>query len=120
MTDETQQRDQIEVEGFGGKFKASPDSIARTIAAIGTFLLLACVLYWEAMHGRPAMIDRMNAGWRESDERHQKILIEQQEKADARLDRLVERHAEAIGSLRDAIQNRKVAGQAPTATGSTP
>ena len=119
MTDETQQRDQIEVEGFGGKLKASPDSIARTIAAIGTFVLLAAVLYWEAVHGRPAMIDKINSGWRESDERHQKTLIEQQEKADARLDRLVERHAEAIGSLRDAIQNRKVAGQAQAAN-STP
>lgn len=107
----------VEVEALGAKLRASPDSIARTVAAVGTFFLLAAVLYWEAMHGRPAMVSQINDGWRDADERHQKRLTEQQEKADARLDKLVERHSEAISSLKDAITGqRKVAITQPPPT----
>jgi len=110
----TDPRELVEVEALGGKLKASPDSIARTIAAVGTFLLLAAVLYWEAMHGRPAMVANINDGWRAADERHQQRLTEQQEKADARLDRLVDRHAEAINGLKEAINApRRIAATQP-------
>ncbi len=93
----------LEVEALGAKIKTSPDAIARTVASIGTLVLLGGMMYWEATQGRPQIISTINDGWRAADKEHQERIDAIQKRADDRLDKLVDRHAEAIQGLREAM-----------------
>lgn len=99
----------LEVEALGAKIKTSPDAIARTAASIGTLVLLGGMMYWEATEGRPQIISTINDGWRAADKEHQERIDAIQKRADDRLDKLVERHSEAIQGLREAMLGQRKA-----------
>jgi hypothetical protein len=105
MSEENQPGSQnnLEVEALGAKLKTSPDALARTIASIGTVVMLGAMMWWEATQGRPQIINTINEGWRAADKEHQERIDVIQKRADERLDRLVDRHAEAIQGLREAM-----------------
>ena len=72
-------------------------------------VLLGAMMWWEATQGRPQIINTINDGWRAADKEHQERIDVIQKRADDRLDKLVERHSEAIQGLREAMLGQRKA-----------